>query len=73
MGMSIDDTCGLGINARDIVMLDFDEEKLENVKYWATRACNWFNLGGFIILESSEMSYHAVSYTHLTLPTILLV
>ena len=26
----------------------------------ARAACNWFNLGSFLILESSEMSYHVV-------------
>ena len=58
--MSIDDVCSLGVNARDIVMLDFDEETLENVKYWARRTCDWFHMEGFIILESSEMRYHVV-------------
>lgn len=50
----------LGCTARDTVMLDFDGTKLAGVKYWAGRACRWFRLGGFIVLESSLNHYHVV-------------
>jgi hypothetical protein len=30
------------------------------VKYWARRARDWFKLGGFIILRSSEGHYHVL-------------
>jgi hypothetical protein len=33
---------------------------LKKVKYWARRACDWFKLGGFIILRSSEDHYHVL-------------
>jgi hypothetical protein len=41
-------------------LLDFDDTPFKTVKNWSERACNWFNLGGFIILRSSKNRYHAV-------------
>ncbi len=32
----------------------------KKVKYWAKRACDWFQLEGFLILKSSEKHYHVV-------------
>jgi len=43
--------------SRDTVRLDFDDTGLEEVKYWAFRACFWFKLEGFIILRSSIKKY----------------
>ncbi len=50
------------INWNDIetVMLDMDETELGFVEYWAKRTLNWFDLGGYLILESSPGSYHVV-------------
>jgi hypothetical protein len=42
------------------IRLDFDNTSLDEVKYWAKRACNWHKLEGFIILRSSERHYHVV-------------
>lgn len=41
-------------------MLDFDDTDFKTVNYWAERAMNWFNLGGYIILKSSPGCYHVV-------------
>lgn len=43
--------------SRDTVRLDFDDSSLDEVKYWAFRAMNWFKLEGFIILRSSIKAY----------------
>ena len=40
--------------------LDFDETPFKEVKYWAHRTMDWFNLGGFLILKSSSQCYHVV-------------
>ena len=50
----------LGISDTETVKLDFDNVPFKTVKYWAERAVNWFQLQGFLILKSSESSYHVV-------------
>jgi len=50
----------LGITDTETVKLDFDNTPLKTVKYWASRTCRWFKLGGFIVLKSSENHYHVV-------------
>jgi len=42
------------------VKLDFDNASFRTVRYWAFRACRWFKLKGFLILKSSDRSYHVV-------------
>jgi hypothetical protein len=49
-----------GVTDEVTVKLDFDDTPFRWVKYWASRACNWFDLGGYIILKSSKKSYHIV-------------
>lgn len=44
----------------DTVSLDFDDTTFKTARYWARRAMNWYNLGGFILLRSSEGCYHVV-------------
>jgi hypothetical protein len=39
------------------VQADFDLTPLPKVKYWAYRANEWFDLDGFLILESSRTRY----------------
>ena len=41
-------------------MLDLDDVTFKSAKYWAERAVNWFQLGGFLILKSSDRCYHVV-------------
>jgi hypothetical protein len=41
-------------------MLDMDDTDFKTVQYWAGRAMNWFELGGYIILKSSLGCYHIV-------------
>jgi len=48
----------LGISSDETVMLDLDDTDYKTVQYWAERAMNWFNLGGYIILKSSSGCYH---------------
>jgi hypothetical protein len=50
----------LGYSDTSTVKLDFDDVPLKKVKYWARRVCDWFKLGGFIILRSSENHYHVL-------------
>jgi hypothetical protein len=50
----------LGITDQETVKLDFDNTPFRTVKYWAMRTMKWFKLKGFIILKSSENSYHVV-------------
>jgi len=50
----------LGYSDRSTVKLDYDRVPLRIVKYWSRRACNWFELEGFIILRSSKNHYHVV-------------
>jgi hypothetical protein len=50
----------IGFTDTETVMLDFDNTSFKDVKYWALRTMKWFNLEGFIILESSENHYHVV-------------
>jgi len=41
-------------------MLDLDNMGLEEVKYWASKICKEFKLGGFLIVRSSERNHHIV-------------
>jgi len=50
----------LGYTDKETVKLDFDNATFKTVKYWATRACNWFDLEGFLILKSSKNNYHVI-------------
>lgn len=50
----------LGYTSDETILLDFDEVSLETVKYWSRRALRKFNLGGFIMLQSSPKCYHVV-------------
>lgn len=50
----------IGYTDTETVKLDLDGMSLKQVKYWASKAMKQFKLGGFIILKSSEMSYHVV-------------
>jgi hypothetical protein len=50
----------LGYSDRSTVKLDYDKVPLRIVKFWSRRACDWFKLEGFIILESSRGSFHVV-------------
>lgn len=44
---------------KHIVQVDFDKMPLPEVKYWCYRACNFFRLKGFIVLESSKREFIA--------------
>ena len=50
----------LGFTDTETVMLDFDNSTFKTVRYWARRAMKWHRLEGFLILKSSENSYHIV-------------
>ena len=50
----------LGYSDTETVKLDFDNTAFCLVKYWAFKAMRKFRLEGFIILKSSESSYHVV-------------
>ncbi len=50
----------LGYSDTETVKLDFDNTAFRFVKYWSFRAMRKFRLEGFIILKSSENSYHVV-------------
>lgn len=50
----------LGYSDTSTVKLDFDSKSLRTVKYWAFRVCQFFKLEGFLILNSSNGSYHVV-------------
>ena len=50
----------LGISSTERVVLDLDDTDFKTVQYWADRALNWFNLGGYLILMSSPGCYHIV-------------
>lgn len=41
------------------VMLDFDNTSIGEVKLWCFRLLSWFNLDGFIILQSSKRTLKA--------------
>lgn len=41
-------------------MLDLDDMSFKSAKYWAELANEKLNLGGYIILKSSEKHYHVV-------------
>lgn len=50
----------LGYTDTETVKLDFDNTSFRIVRYWALRTMKWFKLTGFIILRSSEKSYHVL-------------
>ena len=50
----------IGFSDDETVMLDFDNTIFRIVKYWALRTTRFHKLEGFIILKSSENSYHVV-------------
>jgi hypothetical protein len=50
----------LGFTDDETVMLDFDDTQFKKVKYWSQVAMKHFELGGFLILKSSENHYHVV-------------
>ena len=50
----------LGYTSDETVLLDFDNMKLKDVKYWGRRTMKRFKLGGLLILESSLDSYHII-------------
>jgi hypothetical protein len=50
----------LGYTDIETVKLDLDKIPFKQAKYWATRICSWFKLGGFAILKSSVNCYHVV-------------
>ena len=50
----------LGYTSDETVMLDLDDMRLKDVKYWARRTLRRFDLGGFLVLESSSGSFHVV-------------
>ena len=58
----------LGFTDDETVILDFDETTFTEVKYWARTAMEWFDLGGFLILKSSEGCYHVVFNRKVTWP-----
>jgi hypothetical protein len=49
----------LGDWGKNTVKLDFDEFSLAEVKWIVYRANEWFNLDGFLILESSTRTFRA--------------
>ena len=50
----------LGYSDTETVKLDFDKTPFRVVRRWADRTCKWFKLEGYVILKSSENSYHVV-------------
>lgn len=50
----------IGYKDSETVMLDFDNVCLEEVKHWAYEVMKRFELGGLLILESSERHYPVV-------------
>ena len=50
----------LGYSDTETVKLDFDQTPFRVVKYWADRTASRFKLDGYLILKSSENSYHVV-------------
>jgi len=59
-GVKLNPNCILGYTDDETVMLDFDDTPFKKVKYWAQVAMKHFELGGFLILKSSENHYHVV-------------
>ena len=49
-----------GLTDDEAVMIDFDNSSYGNVLYWAKRTMKHHRLNGFIILKSSNDSYHVV-------------
>ena len=50
----------VGYTDTQTVKLDLDNVPFKTAKHWAQRVMKRFNLGGFIILKSSERHYHVV-------------
>lgn len=50
----------LAYDDKPTVKLDFDNTPLKTSKFWCFRTMNFFNLWGFLILQSSRNNYHAV-------------
>ena len=50
----------LGYTDTETVKLDLDNMTFKRVKYWSHKTLKHFRLGGFIVLKSSEMSFHVV-------------
>ena len=50
----------LGFSDTETIKLDFDNASFRTVKYWAFRTMKHFRLDGFLILKSSQKSYHVV-------------
>jgi hypothetical protein len=49
-----------GLTDDEAVMIDFDNSNFRTVLYWAKRTMKFHKLEGFIVLKSSEKSYHVV-------------
>ena len=49
-----------GYSDDETVMLDMDNTDLKTVEKWAKMALRWYELGGYLILESSPDSFHVV-------------
>lgn len=49
-----------GISDVSTVKLDFDDVPLGMVRFWAMRACTWFDMKGFDIFRSSLNHYHVI-------------
>ena len=58
--MSTHNSPAFGSTDTEMVALDFDDTTFKTVRYWARRAMNWHNMGGYLILKSSEGNYHVV-------------
>jgi hypothetical protein len=50
----------IGYTDTETVKLDFDNTSFQKVKHWALLTLKHFDLGGFLILESSENCYHVI-------------
>ena len=50
----------LGYTSDETVMLDLDNMSFKEVKRFAQRALEFWDLGGFVVLKSSKESYHVV-------------
>jgi len=48
----------------EAVQIDFDNMTFKEVKYWCHRACYWYKLKGFVILESSMKTRVAENKRH---------
>ncbi|MFC1803287.1 hypothetical protein ACFL0D_04910 [Thermoproteota archaeon] len=52
--------CVLGFTSTEVVLLDFDDTDLDLVIQYARKAMKLFDLGGFLVLESSRCCFHVV-------------